>query len=637
MALLPVDAKTKEDYKRRVYIFSVIPVLFFILILSVLFVLQIVQGPDYELRAKTNREQFSILPAIRGVIYDRSEKSVLAYNRRSFAVTVVPQNLPQEAGDREKLIHELATLLGISEQDIEDSIGRKNYSKFGSYIIKTDVTFNDIVFLAEHNRDFPGVYWKSVPVRVYPKRDLLSHVLGYVGQVDERELFRNAGRGYNIESIVGKCGIEKVYDNELRGKDGFIRRIVDAKNQLTAEVIDRGAEPVPGNNVILTIDRDIQRIAETVLGERTGVVVISKPHTGEVLAIASYPRFDPNLFVAKGNTEYFKSLTLDNRKPFLNRAIQAQYPAGSIFKLVVALALLDSGKVPPEKEFTCGGGYQMGNRFFSCWSNHGKVDLHDAITYSCDSYFYQASLVLGPELISKYARRLGLGRKTGIDLLGEMEGIVPNPDWKRENIKDVWYDGDTLNFAIGQGYVLVTPLQLNALTNLIANDGILMEPFLVKEIRSAKSGKTIYRRAPRVLVDSEIDVEHMRFVKAAMRSVVTEGTARWGGAVWSTEMAGKTSSAEISGLKTHSWYTAFAPYVGEENMTENDPAKSETGPVYDDVISITAIIEQGGAGSENAAPIVAQIAEAVFGNSDLATARKNIYRKRVQIVNRKNQ
>ena len=310
MAVLPVDSKTKEDYKRRVFIFSIIPVLFFILILSSLFILQIVQGPDYELRAKTNREQFSILPSIRGVIYDRSEKSILAYNRRSFAVTVVPQNLPKDNAEREKLIHELAILLEISEQDITDSIDRKNYSKFGSYIIKTDGTFNDIVFLAEHNRDFPGVYWKSVPVRVYPNRDLLSHVLGYVGLIDERELFRNVDRGYNIESIVGKCGIEKVYDNELRGKDGFIRRIVDAKNHLTAEVIDRGAEPVPGNNVILTIDKEIQRIAETVLGERTGVVVISKPHTGEILAIASCPRFDPNLFIAKGNTEYFKSLTL---------------------------------------------------------------------------------------------------------------------------------------------------------------------------------------------------------------------------------------------------------------------------------------------------------------------------------------
>ena len=188
MAALPVDSKTKEDYKKRVYIFSIIPAFFFVLIIFVLFILQIVQGPDYELRAKTNREQFAILPAIRGVIYDRSEKSELAYNRRSFAVTIVPQNLPKDQTDREKLVHELATLLKISPQDIEDGISRKNYSKFGSYIIKTDVSFNDIVFLAEHNRDFPGVYWKSVPVRVYPHRDLLSHVLGYVGLVDEREL-----------------------------------------------------------------------------------------------------------------------------------------------------------------------------------------------------------------------------------------------------------------------------------------------------------------------------------------------------------------------------------------------------------------------------------------------------------------
>jgi penicillin-binding protein 2 len=617
MSVIPIDSKQKEDYKRRIYIFAAIPTVFFLLIVIVLFTLQIVRGPAYELRAKTNREQFSILPAIRGVIFDRSERSILAYNRRSFAVTIVPQNLPKSASERERLIRELALLLDMEKGDILTAIEKDNYSQLGSYMIKTDVPFQDIVFLAEHNRDFPGVYWKSMPLRVYPRGDMLSHVLGYVGLIDERELFQNAEKGYNIESVVGKCGVEKVYDTRLRGKDGYIRRIVDAKNQLTAEIIDRGAEPVPGNNVILTIDADIQRITESALGEKTGAVVISKPKTGEILAMASYPRFDPNLFITKENTEYFKSLTLDNRKPFLNRAIQAQYPAGSIFKLVVTLAILDTEKVSREKEFTCGGGYQLGNRFFSCWSNHGRVSLFEAVTKSCDSYFYQTSLVLGPDLISQYAKRLGLGRKMGIDLISEMEGIVPSPDWKRESIRDIWYDGDTLNFAIGQGYLLVTPLQLNALTNLIVNEGVLMEPYIVKEIRSAKSGKVMYRRSPTILIDSGIKKESFEFVKEAMHSVVTRGTARWGGAVLSTELAGKTSSAEISGPETHSWFTAFAP----ANSVSND-----------DVITITAIVEQGGAGSEIAAPIVAEIAEAVFGHCDLETARRNIWRARTQIA-----
>jgi penicillin-binding protein 2 len=262
----------------------------------------------------------------------------------------------------------------------------------------------------------------------------------------------------------------------------------------------------------------------------------------------------------------------------------------------------------------------MGNRFFSCWGNHGRVDLHKAITFSCDSYFYQASLVLGPELISQYARRLGLGNSLGVDLISEMEGIVPDPDWKRENVRDIWYDGDTLNLAIGQGYLLVTPLQLNALTNLIVNDGVLMEPFLVSEIRSAKSGKTIYEKTPTILIDSGIERKHYEFIREAMRSVVTDGTARWGGAVLSTEMAGKTSSAETSGTQTHSWFTAFAPY---------NPGTA------DEVISITAIIERGGAGSETAAPIVAEIVEAIYGRSDLATARRNIWKKRMELTRSK--
>ncbi|UCB47052.1 MAG: penicillin-binding protein 2 [Spirochaetota bacterium] len=620
MVGLPGKSGQTEDFKRRIYIFAAVPIIFFTVIVSVLFFLQIVRGPDYELRAKTNREQFSILPAIRGIIYDRTEKTILAYNRRSFAVTLVPLNLPKANPEKESLINELALLLNMNREEIDNKYKEKTYSKFGSYVIKTDVSFDDIVFLAEHNRDFPGVYWMSMPIRVYPYRDSLAHVLGYVGLIDEKELFQNADKGYNIESIIGKTGVEKVYDIELKGKDGYIRRIVDAKNQLTAEIIDRGAEPVPGNNVIMTIDKDIQLLTEKVLGEKTGAVVVSRPETGEILAMASYPRFDPNLFISKDNAEYFKALTLDKRKPFLNRAIQAQYPAGSIFKLVVAVAILDSEKVSEQKEFTCGGGYQMGNRFFSCWGNHGRVDLHKAITFSCDSYFYQASLILGPEMISQYAKKLGLGTKLGVDLISEMEGIVPNPDWKRENIKDIWYDGDTLNLAIGQGYLLVTPLQLNALTNLIANNGILMEPFLVKEIRSAKSGKTLYEKKPNTLIDSGIDRKHFDFIRDAMRSVVTVGTARWGGAVLSTEMAGKTSSAETSGPQTHSWFTAFAPYNSDSP---------------DEVISITAIIERGGAGSENAAPLVAEIVEAIYGRSDLYTARRNIWKKRMELAKSK--
>jgi penicillin-binding protein 2 len=620
MARFPGKSGQTEDNKRRIYIFSAVPIVFFAVIISILFFLQIMRGPDYELRAKTNREQFSILPAIRGIIYDRTEKTILAYNRRSFAVTLVPLNLPKADSERENLIDELGLLLDMSKEEINNEFKEKKSSIFGSYMIKTDVPFEDVVFLAEHNRDFPGVYWMSMPVRVYTYGDSLSHVLGYVGLIDEKELFQNADRGYNIESIVGKTGVEKVYDTELKGKDGYIRRIVDAKNQLTAEIIDRGAEPEPGNNVIMTIDKNIQLLTERVLGEQIGAIVVSKPKTGEILAMASYPRFDPNLFISKGNADYFKALTLDKRKPFLNRAIQAQYPAGSIFKLVGAIAILDSGKIPIQKEFTCGGGYQMGNRFFACWRNHGRVDLHRAITYSCDSYFYQASLVLGPELISQYAMRIGLGNKLGVDLISEMEGIIPDPDWKRENVKDIWYDGDTLNLAIGQGYLLVTPLQLTALTNFIVNDGVLMEPFVVGEIRSAKSGKTIYEKAPNILIDSGIDREHFNFIREAMRSVVTDGTARWGGAVLSTEMAGKTSSAETSGTQTHSWFTAFAPYNADSS---------------DEVISITAIIERGGAGSENAAPIVSEIVEAIYGKSDLSTARRNIWKKRMELTKAK--
>ncbi len=609
-----------EEFKKKIYIFSSVPALFFLILFIILFNLQIIKGPDYELKAKSNREQYAILPAIRGKIYDRTGTKVLASNRRSFVITVVPQNLPRKKSEREKILRKLAYLLDMNEKAINRILKQKKYSKYGTYVIKSDVPFEVVTFLAEHNRDFPGVYWKSKPLRVYPEHSLLSHVLGYVGLISEKELLENEGKGYNLESIVGKSGIEKIYDSQLKGTDGIIKRIVDASNQVTAEIIEKGKEPVPGNNIFLSIDTRIQRIAEEALGNNIGAVIVSKPATGEILAMASYPRFDPNLFVGAKNRDRFKKLLLDKRKPFLNRAVQAQYPAGSIFKLVDSIAILDTGKVDPAREFTCGGGYRLGNRFFACWSNHGVVNLYKAIVMSCDSYFYQTSLLLGPNVIANYARMVGFGRKLGIDLNGEMPGVVPDPEWKRKNIKDIWYNGDTLNFSIGQGYLLVTPLQINFLTNLIVNDGVMMKPFLVKEIRSARDDRVIFRRRPEVLIKTDVSPEIFHFIKSAMRGVVTEGTAKWGGAVYSCEIAGKTSSAEVMGRETHSWFTAFAPYNYKS---------------IDDVVSVTAIIEHGGAGSEKAAPIVSEIIEAIFSNSDLEQARRNIWKKRIELSRKK--
>lgn len=616
MRSTPGKTDRADDDKRRLYIFSAAPILSFLIFIIVLFSLQIIKGPAYELRAKTNREQFSILPSIRGIIYDRSGEVILAYNRKSFAVSIVPQNFPRIKEEKDIILGKLAILLEMDKDEILQIMEGKAYSRYGSYVLKTDVPFKDIVFLAEHNRDFPGVYWKSKPVRVYPYNDMLSHVLGYVGMISENELLELADIGYNLESVIGKSGIEKIYDIELKGKDGFVRRIVDATNQVSAEIIDKGAGPVPGNYVVLTIDKDIQAMAEKALDKRIGTVVVSKPSTGEILALVSYPRYDPNLFISLRDKDFFKNLTLDKRKPFLNRAIQAQYPAGSIFKLVVALGILDSGKVPPKKEFVCGGGYRVGDRFFSDWADHGIVDLYKAIVVSCDSYFYQTSLVLGPEAIYQYAKELGFGNKLGIDLVGELDGTVPNPEWKREVKGDIWYDGDTLNLAIGQGYLLVTPLQVNALTNLIANRGVLMKPHLVSEIYSAKSDEILYRRSSDILVNSNIGKEDFEFIANAMRGVVTDGTAKWGGAVFSAEVAGKTSTAEVAGRETHSWYTAFAPYITD------DP---------DEIISVTTIVEHGGAGSVNAAPIVSEIIEAIFADVSLETARKNIWKKRTEV------
>jgi len=553
-----LQTSNSSDYlKRRVLIFSLIPATFFLILIVLLFTFQIIRGPDYERRAKSNREQYAILPAIRGKIYDKTGNTVFATNKRSFVITIVSQNLPEDLNQRKKLLKKVAKLLNITEKDIIKIISKRKFSKYGSYVIKRDVPFEVVAFLAEHNRDFPGVYWKSKPVRVYPHRDLLSHVIGYVGLISERELLEKEGKGYNLESVVGKSGVEKMYDGRLKGKDGIIRRIVDASNQVTAEIIDKGKEPIPGDNIYLTIDGNIQRLTEQALGDNIGAVIVSRPATGEILAMASYPRFDPNLFVGQKNKTEFKKLLLDKRKPFLNRAIQAQYPAGSIFKLVDSIAILDTQKVKPDK---------------------------------------------------------------GIDLSGEMTGVVPDPEWKKKVLGDIWYDGDTLNLSIGQGYLLVTPLQINALTNIIVNDGVLMVPHIVDKIVSARDERIIFKSRPKILIDTGLDQKIFEWIKSAMRTVVTDGTARWGGAVYSCAMAGKTSSAEVMGRETHSWFTAFAPYGSKDKKS---------------IISVTAIVEHGGAGSESAAPIVSEIVEAIFSHSDLKTAKRNIWKKRAELAKEK--
>jgi penicillin-binding protein 2 len=605
-----------QEFKHRLLVFAGIPVFFFTLFIVVLFSLQIIQGNQYAQRARKNREQYSILPAIRGVILDRDGDDILAYNRRSFAINVVPQNLPQDEDEYENLIQRLSLLLRMPGNEILKRIKEQKYGEYGSIVLKNDVSFEDVAFLAEHNREFPGVYWKSKPLRLYPNGSTLSHVLGYVGMISEKEYYDLNEHGYNIESMIGKSGVEKVYDLELKGKDGHIRRIVDATNQVTSEIIDSGAEPVPGNNVVLTIDMRLQKIAEESMGDKMGALVVSRPVTGEILALVSSPRYNPNMFVNPTEKEFLKDLMLDQRKPFLNRAIQAQYPAGSIFKLVVSLAILEIGQIPPDRTFSCRGGYQLGNRYFSCWQNHGSsVDLYEAIAESCDSYFYQAALILGHRTLANYARRLGLGSTSGIDLLGEREGLIPDEEWKQEMRGDIWYEGDTLNMAIGQGFILVTPLQLNILTNVIANKGFVMEPHIVKQIYSAESGEVLFDRSPELLLDSEIEHEHFEFVLDGMRGVVTHGTAKWGGSVYTVETAGKTSTSEVAGAEHHAWYTAIAPYRSD------DPSR---------VITVTAIVEHGGGGSAAAAPVVAEVIEAWFADCDLETARRNIWRKRAE-------
>lgn len=529
-----------------------------------LFSMQILSGDIYRSRAERISRRTTVIPAQRGEIYDRNYNVPMVLNIDSFAVTVVPAEIPK--GRILEVFKRLSELLDIPQIQFEKKVPPAYYHLYQSIELVSNVSIETISMLAERSDELPGISWQSKPIRSYVDTGSLSHIIGYVGDITREELKVLYNKGYELGDIIGKAGIEKQYDEILRGKVGQEVRVVDVRGKKVEEGLGNyGIAPEMGKNVVLAIDRKIQTLAEKALGERMGSVVVMKPTTGEILAMVSYPWYDPNIFNQSGIGNAYQAMIEDPKKPFLNRAIQSSYPPASTFKVIMTAGILEEKAFSPDKTIDCDGEISYGDRVFRCHirkPGHGPLDLKGGLAQSCDVYFWIVTRDnLGIERIVSYAKDFGFGSLTEIDLPGETAGFVPTPQWKERRFHEKWLGGDTLNMAIGQSYTLTTPLQMANMVSMIVNDGVSYRPTVLKEIRDPISGAITRSIKPTVLHRSTISPETFSVVRRNMRAVVNEGTARYPVNIKAVEIAGKTGTAEI-GLpdRWHSWFASFAPY-----------------------------------------------------------------------------
>jgi penicillin-binding protein 2 len=555
-------SETGGTAESRVRVLSILCLALFAVYSSYLFYLQAIRGSEYRNKATSISQQSTVIPAQRGEIYDRSYSIPFVLNTDSFAIDLVPAELP--ADRRESVFSRLSELLKMPVEEIRKKVPPTYYHLYQSIQILGSASYSTVSEIAERIDEFPGVSWHSKPMRNYVETGSLSHVLGYVGDITKDELKLMYNQGYKSGDVVGKAGIEKQYDMLLRGEDGREYRTVDVKGKSIGSEQSSVDKPVMGSNLVLTIDSTAQTLAEKALGQRMGSVVILKPSTGEVLAMVSYPWYDPSLFTGVDAGNEYAKLIGDPNTPLLNRAMQSSYPPASTFKAILTTGIIEEKAFPQDKKVLCTGKMAYGDRVSNCWvhTGHGWLDLKGALANSCDIYYWTVGRdYLGIERIVSYAKDFGYGKLSGIDLPGELEGFVPTPQWKERRSHEKWLGGDTMNLSIGQGDLLVTPLQMADMMSMIVNDGVVYQPHVLKEVRDPVTGAVVKSVQPKELLRSRVAKETFATVRDDLRAVVTEGSARVPVNTKAVQVAGKTGTAEV-GLKDHwhSWFVSFGPY-----------------------------------------------------------------------------
>jgi len=589
-------------FRVRILVATAFVLLAFTALISRFAWLQVVKHDAYLAQAEQNRIALLPVSPNRGLIRDRNGK-IIARNYSAYTLELAPAKL----ADLERTIDELSQVVEIQPRD------RRRFKKlmedtkrFDSVPIRTRLSDEEVARFTAQRFRFPGVELRARLFRDYPLGEVASHMVGYIGRISQRDLEQIA-RDYDLGAYqgtehIGKVGIEQKYERELHGTTGYEEVEITAGGR-AVRTLSR-TPSLPGNNLVLSIDIELQKIAETAFGDRRGALIAIEPKTGDVLAFVSKPTFDPNLFVDGIDPKSWDELNNDPDKPLLNRALRGTYPIGSTYKPFLALAALETGKRRPETVIHDGGTFVFGNRVFRD-SNKvplGAVDMHRSIVKSSDIYYYQVANDLGVDTIHDFMKPWGFGQITGIDIEGEQTGILPSTAWKEKRFKQKWYPGETISIGIGQGYNAFTLLQLAHATANLANDGVVMKPHLVKSIEDPRTGE-LRLTVPKESYRIDVKAEHMKFVRDAMVDVNISGTGRLAFQGAPYKVGGKTGTAQVIGIKQGEKYN-------ESRVSERHRDHSlfiAFAPADDPKIALAVLVENGGFGARAAAPIARQV------------------------------
>jgi penicillin-binding protein 2 len=565
-----------------------------------LFYLQVIEGQEYRRLSENNSIRLQSVDAPRGLVFDRNGR-LLVDNRPSFDLNIVLK----DAKPVDLTVTKLADYMNIPTEELASKIDRRSgLSPYKPVLLKQDIGRNALAAIEVHKFDLPGIVMMIKPRRHYIYESSAAHLIGYMGEINNEELDCGDYEGCRIGDYIGKFGIERVYESTLRGERGGRQVEVNVTGQVVRVL--KTVDAKPGKNIYLTIDHDLQAKTEKLLETQVGAALAMDPKTGEILALVSSPSYDQNAFVSGMSHETWEALITNPFRPMENKAIQAEYPPASTYKIVAAIAALEEGIVTVESTYNCPGYLRFGDRVFRCWrrGGHGSVNIVRALAESCDVFFYNVGQELGVDTLARYAKGCGLGRPSGIGLANESQGLVPTAAWKRQRFGEPWQGGETLPVVIGQGFNLVTPIQMLVLIAAVGNDGVILKPQLVKKIETAE-GSVVATGTIQTNGHLPASPQTLALVKQGLWEVVnTEGGTARGSRLAKIAISGKTGTAQVVGrledgetetdtereahLKAHAWFVAYAP--------SDDPQ-----------IAIAVIVEHGEHGSSAAAPLAREM------------------------------
>jgi penicillin-binding protein 2 len=616
------DQVSIDTLNRRLWIVTIFVLVMFSVLVLRLWYLQALNGKRYRTQSENNRIHLQEIPPFRGLILDRNGEP-LVDNVPSYNLYVTPD----EIQDKEQLLKNLKILLGLNPDEVRSQIAKDSKNQpFQPVLIKKNLSRDELAIIETYQYNLPGVRPEVRYQRSYLYGNFATHIIGYLGEISEKELAGDQYPDSLSGDYIGKSGVERRWQKVLNGVRGGKQVEVDATGRKLQELSK--IPPVSGENITLTIDRKLQAAAENMLRDKTGTIVAMDPNNGEILAMASSPSFDPNAFIAGIDKTEWKTLMSGKNSPLQNKALSGQYPPGSIFKMVMALAGLEEGAVTPDETVSCTGVYAFGNRAFHCWQKkgHGTVDLHKALRESCDVYFYKLGNKLGIEKIAYYAKMCGLGKSTGIELDSEKDGLIPNNAWKKKRFGVPWQPGETISTSIGQSFVLVTPIQVASLISTIFNGGKVYQPKIVRESGSEKDKG--FQPSPTLLRTLNVKKQNLELVKSGLIAVVNEPHGTGSSArLREVTVAGKTGTAQVVTLerqkalkssgadsdeyKDHAWFAGIAP-------AENPK------------IAIAVLIEHGSHGGSTAAPLARDLIKEYLGIGQLQPVASSIEQKETE-------